>query len=81
MTIKRVDWNLDSYINIISAFLKETKDCPWILINNVVIDSIYGSSACIWNGRRTLDNVFCNKHQILTITIKYLQIKKENYDS
>lgn len=88
MVTKGIDWNLDGYkksahfflggafesFKLISAFLKKSKDCPWILKDNVIIDSVYGSPTCIWNGGRTLENVYFNKHQLQTIHDTYAEL-------
>lgn len=88
MAIKGIDWNLDGYREeahfflcgafesfvFIRDFLKKTKDCPWMLKNNVVIESIYGSPTCIWNGGRTLANVYYNKQQLLNIHDCYAEL-------
>lgn len=68
MEIRGIDWNFDGYkkeahfflcgafesFDFIQMFLKKTKECPWMLKENVVIDSVFGSPTCIWNGGRTL---------------------------
>lgn len=55
-------------------FLKKTKDCPWMLKENVIIDSVFGSPTCIWNGGRTLANVYYNKQQLQIIHDTYADL-------
>ena len=83
-----IDWNLDGYkkeahfflcgafesFSFIHSFLKKVKDWPWILKGNVVIDSVFGSPTCIWNGGRTLDNVYYNKKQLQNIHDTYAEL-------
>lgn len=86
--IKGIDWNLEGYkkethfflcgdfesFDFIQAFLKKVKDFPWILKDNVVIDSVFGSPTCIWNGGRTLPNVYYNKRQLKVIHDTYADL-------
>lgn len=88
MELKGIDWNLDGYKNkahfflcgafesfdFIHSFLKKTKDCPWILKDNVIIDSVFGSPTCIWNGGRTLVSVYYNKQQLQVIHDTYANL-------
>ena len=88
MTSKEIDWNFNGYkkeahfflggafesFDFIHLFLNRIKDCPWILKDNVIIDSVFGSPTCIWNGGRTLANVYYNKQQLLDIKQKYVDI-------
>lgn len=88
MSIRGIDWNLDGYtkeahfflcgafesFEFIRVFLKRAKDCPWILKENVVIDSVFGSPTCIWNGGRTLANVYYNKQQLEIIHDIYTEL-------
>ncbi len=88
MVLRGIDWNLDGYkkkahfflcgafesFDFIHGFLTKAKDCPWMLKDNVMIDSIFGSPTCIWNGGRTLVDVYYNKHQLLTIHDAYAEL-------
>ena len=88
MMTKGIDWNLEGYkkeahfflcgafesFDFIQAFLKKVKDFPWILKDNVVIDSVFGSPTCIWNGGRTLADVYYNKRQLQAIHDTYADI-------
>lgn len=83
-----IDWNLDGYnkeahfflcgafesFDFIQMFLKKAKDCPWILKGNVIIDCVFGSPTCIWNGGRTLDNTYYNRQQLQNIHDTYTDI-------
>ena len=88
MTSKRIDWNLDGYkkeahfficgafesFPFLQVFLKTVKECPKILKDNVVIDSVFGSPTCIWNGGRALANVFYNRKQLENIHDTYADL-------
>ncbi len=88
MGTKGIDWNLDGYnteahfflcgafesFDFIKSFLKKIKECPWIVKDKVVIDSVFGSPTCIWNGGRTLDNVYYNKQQLQIIHDTYADL-------
>ena len=88
MEIRGIDWNLDGYkkeahfflcgafesFEFIQLFLKKSKDCPWMLKDNVVIDSVFGSPTCIWNGGRTLANIYYNKQQLQNIHDTYADL-------
>ncbi len=88
MAIKGIDWNLDGYnseahfflsgafesFDFIREFLKMTKACPWILKDNAFIDSVFGSPTCIWNGGRTISNVYYDKNQLQTIHNTYSEL-------
>jgi len=83
-----IDWNLDGYkkeahfflcgafesFDFLKVFLKTAKDCPWMMKDNVVIDSVFGSPTCIWNGGRALANVFYNKKQLQIIHDTYADL-------
>lgn len=61
MEIRGIDWNLEGYkkqahfflcgafesFGFIHSFLKKGKEFPWIMKENVVIDSVFGSPTCI----------------------------------
>lgn len=86
--IKGIDWNLDGYKNeahfflggafesfqFISSFLKTVRQNSCILKGNVIIDSIFGSPTCIWNGGRTLADVYYNKRQLQSIHDVYADL-------
>lgn len=88
METRGIDWNLNGYkkkahfflcgafesFDFIHSFLKKVKDCPWMMKDNAVIDSVFGSPTCIWNGGRTLDNVYYNKQQLQTIHDTYADL-------
>lgn len=88
MVTRGIDWNFGGYrkeahfflcgafesFNFIHNFLRTAKDCPWMMKDNVVIDSIFGSPTCIWNGGRALANVFYNKKQLQTIHDTYANL-------
>lgn len=88
MATERIDWNLVGYnkvahfflcgafesYNFIKDVLKNTKLQPWILKDNVVIDSVFGSPTCIWNGGRTLVDVYYNKRQLQAIHDCYAEL-------
>ena len=88
MAARRIDWNFDGYrkeahfflcgafesFEFISGFLQAVKNCPSILKNNVVIDSVFGSPTCIWNGGRALANVYYNKKQLQNIHDTYADL-------
>lgn len=88
MEIRGIDWNFDGYkkeahfflcgafesFDFIQMFLKKTKECPWMLKENVVIDSVFGSPTCIWNGGRTLANTYYNKQQLQIIHKTYADL-------
>ena len=81
MAIRGINWNFEGYkkeahfflcgafesFDFIHVFLKHAKDYPWMLKDNVFIDSVYGSPTCIWNGGRALANVYYNKKQLQNI--------------
>lgn len=85
MQIKGIDWNLDGYakeahfflcgafesFNFISNFLKNVRRFPCILKDNVIIDSVFGSPTCIWNGGRTLPDIYYNRSQLQSIHDTY----------
>lgn len=83
-----INWNLDGYnkeahfflcgafesFEFIHVFLKTLKECPVMLKHNVVIDSVFGSPTCIWNGGRTLANVYYSKKQLQNIHDTYANL-------
>ena len=83
-----IDWNLDGYkkeahfflcgafesFDFLKVFLKTAKDCPWMMKDNVVIDSVFGSPTCIWNGGRALADVYYNKKQLQNIHDAYANL-------
>lgn len=88
MAAKRIDWNFDGYkkeahfflsgafesFEFISSFLQIARRCPSMLKDNVVIDSVFGSPTCIWNGGRALANVYYNKKQLQNIRDTYANL-------
>jgi collagenase-like PrtC family protease len=88
MAARRIDWNFDGYkkeahfflcgafesFEFISSFLQAVKNCSSILKDNVVIDSVFGSPTCIWNGGRALANVYYNKKQLQNIRDTYANL-------
>ncbi|MCR4809846.1 MAG: hypothetical protein K5896_08290 [Prevotella sp.] len=88
METRGIDWNYRGYKTIahfflcgafesfdfIHVFLKTVKNCPWILKDNVAIDSVFGSPTCIWNGGRALANVYYNKKQLQNIHDTYVKL-------
>ena len=88
MAARRIDWNFDGYkkethfflcgafesFGFISVFLQTAKNCPSMLKDNVVIDSVFGSPTCVWNGGRALANVFYDKKQLQNICDTYANI-------
>ena len=88
MTTRGIDWNFNGYkkeahfflcgafesFDYLSVFLKTVKDCPWMMKDNVVIESVFGSPTCIWNGGRALANVYYNKKQLQNIHDTYADL-------
>lgn len=88
MQTKGIDWNLDGYkkeahfflcgafesFQFISCFLKNVRRFPCILKENVMIDSVFGSPTCIWNGGRTLADIYYNKQQLQSIHDVYADL-------
>lgn len=88
MAARRIDWNFNGYKKVthfflcgafesfgfISAFLQTAKNCPSMLKENVVIDSVFGSPTCVWNGGRALANVYYNKKQLQNIRDTYANL-------
>ena len=88
MTKRGIDWNFEGYkkeayfflcgafesFEFMRAFLKTAKDCPWMMKDNVVIDSVFGSPTCIWNGGRALADVYYNKKQLQNIHDAYANL-------
>jgi hypothetical protein len=86
--LKGIDWNLEGYkkeahfflcgafesFDFIQSFLKEMKNSPWMLKDNVAIDSVFGSPTCIWNGGRTISNVYYNKWKLKAIHDAYNEL-------
>ena len=85
---RKIDWNLEGYkkhahfflcgafesFNFLRIFLKTARECPWMMKENVVIDSVFGSPTCIWNGGRSLANVYYNKRQLQFIHDTYAEL-------
>lgn len=85
MGTKGIDWNLEGYqkdahfflcgafesFYFISDFLKSLIKYPFILKDNVFIDSVFGSPTCIWNGGRTIPDAYYNKQQLQAIHDTY----------
>ena len=42
--------------------------------DNVIIDSAFGSPTCVWNGGRTLTNIYYDKQQLKNIRDTYLNL-------
>lgn len=88
METRRIDWNYCGYkknahfflcgafesFDFIHVFLKTAKKCPWMLKDNVVIDSVFGSPTCIWNGGRAIANAYYNKKQLQNIHDTYANL-------
>lgn len=88
MGTKGINWNLEGYkseahfflcgafesFSFISVFLKNIKEYPFILKDNVVVESVFGSPTCIWNGGRTLADVYYNKQQLQHIHDTYANL-------
>lgn len=88
MLKRGIDWNLCGYkkeahfflcgafesFDFIHVFLKTAKNCPWMLKDNVVLDSVFGSPTCIWNGGRAIANVYYNKKQLQNIHDTYANL-------
>ena len=88
METRGIDWNFCGYkknahfflcgafesFDFIHIFLKTAKECPWMLKDNVVIDSVFGSPTCIWNGGRSIANVYYNKKQLQNIHDTYANL-------
>lgn len=85
MDVKGIDWNLNGYkaaahfflcgafesFHFIRNFLHTIQERPWLLKDNVIIDSVFGSPTCIWNGGRSLDDVYYNKQLLCQIHDEY----------
>ncbi|MBQ0141499.1 MAG: hypothetical protein KBT06_01650 [Prevotellaceae bacterium] len=83
-----IDWNFEGYqkeahfflcgafesFYFISDFLKSLTKFPFMLKDNVIIDSVFGSPTCIWNGGRTISDVYYNKPQLQTIHDTYADL-------
>lgn len=88
MATKRIDWNFNGYkkeahfflcgafesFAFLQAFLRTIKECPKMLKENVVIDSVFGSPTCIWNGGRALADVYYDKKQLQNIHDTYASL-------
>jgi len=88
MARRGIDWNWEGYkkqahfflcgafesFDFLRLFLKTARECPWMMKENVVIDSVFGSPTCIWNGGRSLANVYYNKKQLQNIHNTYAKL-------
>lgn len=88
MATRGIDWNFNGYkkeahfflcgafesFDFMHTFLKKTKEFPWMIKDNVVIDSVYGSPTCVWNGGRALSDVYYNKQQLHNIHDVYANL-------
>lgn len=88
MTNSEINWNFEGYkkeahfflcgafesFSFIYDFIKKTKEFPCLLKDNVIIDSVYGSPTCIWNGGRQLVNCYYSKEQLSTIHDAYADL-------
>lgn len=88
MELKGIDWNLEGYkkeahfflcgafesFDFVQNFLTKAKEYPCLLKDNVVIDSVFGSPTCIWNGGRALPNSYYNKQQLEHIHDTYANL-------
>lgn len=88
LATRKINWNFDGYkkeahfflcgafesFGFISTFLTKVKYCPWMLKDNAVIDSVFGSPTCIWNGGRALPNVYYDKRQLQLIHDTYANL-------
>lgn len=88
MAAKRIDWNFHGYkkeahfflcgafesFEFISTLLQTAKNCPSILKDNAVVDSVFGSPTCVWNGGRALANIYYNKKQLQNIHDTYANL-------
>lgn len=88
MTTKSFNWNFKGYkkdahfflcgafesFDFIQNFIAKTKEFPCILKDNTIIDSVFGSPTCIWNGGRTLVNSYYNKRQLVDIHETYANL-------
>lgn len=88
MTTKSFNWNFKGYkkeahfflcgafesFDFIQNFIAKTKEFPCILKENTIIDSVFGSPTCIWNGGRTLVNSYYNKRQLVDIHDTYANL-------
>lgn len=82
------NWNFNGYeknahffiggafesFDFIQDFIKKTRDIPCLLKDNTIIDSVFGSPTCIWNGGRTLINTYYNKQQLIKIHDTYAEL-------
>lgn len=83
-----INWNFEGYkkkahfflggafesFNFIQDFIKKTKENPCLLKDNVIIDSVFGSPTCIWNGGRAIVDTFYNKEQLEKIHDTYAEL-------
>lgn len=88
MTTTGFNWNFEGYkkeahfflcgafesFNYIQDFIKKTKEFPCLLKDNTIIDSVFGSPTCIWNGGRTIINAYYNKRQLAEIHDAYAEL-------
>lgn len=88
MTNRRIDWNFNGYkkeahfflcgafesFAFLQVFLKTVKECPKMMKDNVVIDSVFGSPTCVWNGGRALADVYYDRKQLQSIHDTYANL-------
>lgn len=88
MAKRQIDWNFSGYkkeahfflcgafesFKGIQEFMKSVKECPMMLKDNVVIDSVFGSPTCVWNGGRALADVYFDKKQLQHIHDTYANL-------
>ena len=88
MATRQIDWNFCGYkkeahfflcgafesFPFIQEFLKTVKECPLMMKDNVVIDSVFGSPTCVWNGGRALADVYYDKKQLQHIHDTYANL-------
>lgn len=88
MTKSEIDWNFEEYkktahfflcgafesFSFIHGFIKKTKEFPCLLKDNAVIDSVFGSPTCTWNGGRPIINCYYSKEQLSAIHDAYADL-------
>lgn len=88
MATTEINWNFEGYkkeahfflcgafesFNFIQDFIKKTKENPCLLKDNVIIDSVFGSPTCIWNGGRQITGSYYNKEQLENIHDAYAKL-------
>lgn len=88
MKNSEINWNFEGYkkdahfflcgafeaFTFIHDFIKKTKEFPCLLKDNVIIDSVYGSPTCIWNGGRPIVNNYYSKEDLSTIHDAYANL-------